>query len=118
MATSLRTLDDGAWLSVNDARTVGASEIWRLATTEFCACGTAHVLLESFYGVSVDGPEVAVGAVGQCIDCGEQGSIDHLPVGRIVDGEFRWYEPGTVQSTAEPSLAAQESPVSPRGGEN
>lgn len=118
MTTSLRTLDDGAWISVNDSRAVGVSEIWPLATTAFCGCETAHLLLEAFYDVSVAEGRIVAGAVGQCIACGESGSIDGLPVGRVIEGEFYRYDPGTVQATIEPRTASQESPASPRAGEN
>lgn len=98
MTIALRTLDDGAWISVNDSREVGVSDVWTLANGRFCDCEPAHVLLEGFYDVGVDGPTVVVGAVGRCLDCGERDSIERLPVGRIVEGRFSPYGPEAVQS--------------------
>lgn len=99
MAISLRTLDDGAWLSVDDAREVGVSDVWALPRGAFCECRPAHVLLEGFLDVGVDGSTVAVGAVGQCLECGRRDAIDRLPVGRIVDGEFRRFGPEGLQTS-------------------
>ncbi|WP_323171895.1 hypothetical protein [Natrialba sp. PRR66] len=99
MAIALRTLDDGAWISVNDSREVGVSDIWALPTREFCSCETPHVLLEAFSAVHVSDHRVLADAVGMCIECGTRDSIDSLPVGRIVDGEFKPYEPAGVHST-------------------
>ncbi|WP_247002104.1 hypothetical protein [Halosolutus gelatinilyticus] len=104
MAIALRTLDDGAWISVNDSRQVSVSDVWTLSRGAFCDCEPAYVLLEAFVDVSVDGPIVAVDAVGQCLECGERDPIDRLPVGRMVDGEFEPYEPEGVQSRIEPIL--------------
>jgi hypothetical protein len=101
MAVRLRTLDDGAWISVNDSRAVGVSDIWPLASTEFCDCRTAQVLLEAFYDVCVADGWIVADAVGQCIDCGASGPIEHLAVGRIVDGRFRAVDPAHVQSRLE-----------------
>lgn len=103
MAVSVRTLDDGAWISVNDSRAVGVSQIWPISRYDFCDCQTAHLLLEAFYDVGVDDHRIVAGVVGQCIDCGTKDSIDDLPVGRIVDGEFYAYEPGRTQSVLEPT---------------
>ncbi|ELZ02054.1 hypothetical protein C482_05631 [Natrialba chahannaoensis JCM 10990] len=105
MTIALRTLDDGAWISVNDSREVGVSDIWTLPGHEFCNCETPHVLLEAFSGVDLRGVDthVIADAVGMCIDCGTRDGIDSLVVGRIVDGEFKRYEPGSVQ---RPSVAA------------
>jgi len=101
MAVRVRTLDDGAWISVNDSRVVGVSDIWPLAVTDFCDCPTAQVLLEAFYDVGVADGWIVAGAVGQCIDCGTSGSIEHLAIGRIVDGTFRPVEPDRVQARLE-----------------
>ncbi len=102
MAIALRTLDDGAWISVNDSREVGVSDIWTLACGHFCACEPASVLLEGFTGVRVDGETIVANAVGQCLECGQRSGLDGLPVGRIVDGRFERYDPAGVQSTLEP----------------
>ncbi|MCL9813602.1 hypothetical protein [Natranaeroarchaeum aerophilus] len=102
MVVSVRTLDDGAWISVNDSRAVGVSQIWPIARHGFCECEVAHLLLEAFYDVGVDEHRIVAGVVGQCIDCGTEGSIDTLPVGRIIDGDFYAYDSGQVQSLLEP----------------
>ena len=102
MSIALRTLDDGAWISVNDAREVSVSDVWTLSAGVFCDCEPAYVLLEGFYDVSVDRSVVATGTVGQCLECGTRDSIERLPVGRIVDGEFEPYDPPGIQTTTEP----------------
>ncbi|NHN48360.1 hypothetical protein G9464_12240 [Halostella sp. JP-L12] len=102
MTVPVRTLDDGAWISVNNARAVSNSDIWPLASYDFCDCDVAHVLCEAFYDVSIHRGVVAVGAVGQCIGCGAKDTIDALPVGRVVDGEFYQFEPGSFQAVNEP----------------
>ncbi|USZ70923.1 hypothetical protein [Natronosalvus halobius] len=124
MAISLRTLDDGAWISVDDSRTVGASDVWTLARGQFCRCEPAYVLLEGFTDVGVDGTSVVAGAVGRCLECGCHSSVERLPVGRVVDGEFERYEASAVQARLEPSFgeavesARQIPPEGARGGEN
>ncbi|UTF54263.1 hypothetical protein [Natronosalvus rutilus] len=124
MAISLRTLDDGAWISVNDSRTVGASDVWTLARGRFCRCEPAYVLFEGFTDVGVDGTSVVAGAVGRCLECGRHDSLERLPVGRIVDGEFERYEASAVQATLEPvsgravEPGRQIPPEGARGGEN
>ena len=102
MTVAVRTLDDGAWISINDSRAVSNSGIWPLTHYDFCDCDVAYVLLESFYDVGIDHHEVVVGTIGQCIECGHQDSIDDFPVGRIVDGEFYAYEASEFQSLIEP----------------
>ncbi|WP_135820576.1 hypothetical protein [Halostella litorea] len=97
MTVPVRTLDDGAWISVNNARAVSNSEVWPVSGAGVCDCEVAHLLPESFYDVSVGRDAVAVGAIVQCIDCGGHGTIDALPVGRVVDGEFREFDPGAVR---------------------
>lgn len=92
MTVALRILDDGAWLSVNDRREVSVSELWRLDAPEFCDCELADFLAEGFLDTAVDGRTVALHAYGQCIACGASGTVGPLPVGRIVNGEFRGYD--------------------------
>ena len=99
MATSLRTFDEGAWISVDDSREVGVSDVWALPDDEFCSCETSHVLLEAFSETWIEGADVVASGVGMCIDCGARESIDRLPVGRLVDDEFKRYEPGAGHST-------------------
>lgn len=102
MSIALRTLDDGAWISVNDSRQVSVSDVWTLSRGVFCDCMPAYVLLEAFLDVRVDGSIVFAETVGQCLECGERASIDRLPVGRIVNGTFEPYDPEAVQSVLEP----------------
>ena len=102
MSIALRTLDDGAWISVNDSRQVSVSDVWTLSRGVFCECEPAYVLLEAFLDVRVDGPIVFAKTVGQCLECGERASIDRLPVGRIVDRTFKPYDPEAIQSVLEP----------------
>ncbi|WP_076611026.1 hypothetical protein [Natronorubrum thiooxidans] len=102
MSIALRTLDDGAWISVNDSRQVSVSDVWTLSCGVFCECEPAYVLLEAFLDVRVDDSIVVAEAVGQCLECGVRDSITRLPVGRIVDGEFESYDPEAVQSVLEP----------------
>jgi hypothetical protein len=89
MSVSLRVLDDGAWLSVNDTRRVSVSELWRFDDPEFCACDLPDAVVEGLVETGVDGRTVAVRAVVQCIACGAKGTTGWLPVGRVLDGEFR-----------------------------
>lgn len=102
MTIAVRTLDDGAWISVNDSRQVSVSDVWTLSQGVFCDCEPAYVLLEAFVDVGVDGSVVVADAVGQCLECGVRDSIDRLPVGRMVDGDFCPYDPEAVQSRVEP----------------
>ncbi|MFD1565832.1 hypothetical protein ACFR99_20115 [Haloarchaeobius amylolyticus] len=97
MSIALRTLDDGAWISVNDSRQVSVSDVWSLATGAFCDCSPAYVLLEAFVDVGVDGSTVVAHAVGQCLECGTRDSIEQLPVGAMIDGDFHPYDPEGVQ---------------------
>ncbi|ELY40977.1 hypothetical protein [Natronorubrum sulfidifaciens] len=103
MSIALRTLDDGAWISVNNSRQVSVSDVWTLSRGVFCDCKPAYVLLEAFLDVRVDGPTVVAEAVGQCLECGVRETITYLPVGRIVDGTFEPVDPETVQSVLEPA---------------
>ena len=47
MSVSLRVLDDGAWVSVNDAREVSVSELWRLDDPSFCGCELPDFVVEN-----------------------------------------------------------------------
>lgn len=102
MPIALRTLDDGAWISVNDSRQVSVSDVWTLSRGVFCDCEPAYVLLEGFFDADVDGRVVVTGAVGQCLECGTRDTIERLPVGRMVEGEFQPYDPERVQWRVEP----------------
>lgn len=82
MTVSVRILDDGAWLSVDDERAVGVGGLWRLGG--FCDCATADFVLEGFTHVGVAGRTVEVRVYGTCIRCDESATTDWLPVGRIL----------------------------------
>jgi hypothetical protein len=87
MATRLRLLDDAAWVSVNDAREVGTSEVWPVADS-FCSCALAWLVVEAYTDVGADGRRVEARAHGHCVSCGEAGTTSWLPVGKVTDGEF------------------------------
>ena len=108
MSVSLRILDDGAWVSVNDERRVAVSQLWPVAGV--CRCALADFLVEGFTDVSVDGLTVTVEAHGTCVRCGQSGTADTLPVGRIVDGEFRELATGTVRPPPTAPTFRQVSP--------
>lgn len=103
MGVSLRILDDGAWVSVDDDRRVAVSELWPVAGV--CRCAVGDFLVEGFTDVSVDGRTVSVEAYGTCVRCGESGTAAALPVGRVVDGEFHELSTGAVR----PSPTAPDS---------
>lgn len=83
MTTSVHQLDDGAWLSVNDARCINVSDLWWLARHDFCACEMADFLAEGFVEIGVDPPDVEGRIAGQCIECGESGVTEWLTLGRV-----------------------------------
>jgi hypothetical protein len=87
MATRLRLLDDAAWVSVNDTRAVGTSEVWPVADS-FCACELAWLVVEAYVEVGVDGRRVEARAHGHCVTCGDAGTTDWLAVGRVTDDGF------------------------------
>jgi hypothetical protein len=89
MSIALRVLDDGAWVSVNDERRVSVSELWRVHDPEFCACDLSDLVVENFQTVGVEGRTVEARVYGQCIACGTKAETSWLPVGRVVDGEYR-----------------------------
>jgi len=88
VTTRLRVLDDGAWISVDDARAVRVGELWRLDSPDFCACAPTDLVVQNFQDVGVDGRTVETRIYGQCIACGETGITGWLPVGAVRDGEF------------------------------
>lgn len=88
MTTRLRLLDDAAWVSVDDERTAGASEVWPVADC-FCSCDVAFLVVEAFTEVGADGRRVDSRVHGHCVTCGESGTTDWLPVGRVTDAGFR-----------------------------
>jgi hypothetical protein len=92
---TLRTLDDGAWVSVNDTRRAGASEVWLVDWD--CPCPLAELLVEGVVETGVDGRTVAARVYGRCIRCGTSGTTDWTPVGRVADGEFFELAAGAVR---------------------
>ncbi|UPV75568.1 hypothetical protein M0R89_05745 [Halorussus limi] len=98
MVVSIHQLDDGAWLSVNDSRSVPVSELWLLARHDFCECEPADFLAEGFVEVGVDWPDVEGRIAGQCVRCGASGVTDWLALGRVerATGEFRRVDPSSV----------------------
>lgn len=116
MTVSLRTLDDGAWVSVDDERRVGASELWYVAGV--CGCPVADFVLEGITGVAVDGRTVAAETYGTCIRCGESVTTDPVPVGRLVDGGFEPLAAGAVRVPGGGDTNEQVSPVSGTPGED
>ncbi|MFB6159865.1 MAG: hypothetical protein ABEJ61_01660 [Haloferacaceae archaeon] len=96
MTVSVRTLDDGAWVSVNDGRRAGASEVWVVEWD--CPCALAELLVEGVVGTAVDGRTVAARVYGRCIRCGTSGTTGWTPVGRVVDGTFHELAAGAVRS--------------------
>lgn len=107
MSVALRLLDDGAWVSVNDQRRVSVSELWRFPDPEFCDCELPDLVVEGFLDVGADGRTVETRVYGQCIACGTKSTTGWLPVGRIVDGEFRDID---RQSVLRPTVAASSGP--------
>ncbi|WP_313694526.1 hypothetical protein [Halorarum halobium] len=116
MTVSLRTLDDGAWVSVADERRVGASELWYVAG--ICACPVADFVVEGITDVAVDGRTVAAETYGTCIRCGEGVSTDPVPVGRLVAGAFEPLAAGAVRVPGGADGGRQVSPASGTSGED
>ncbi|WP_276299669.1 hypothetical protein [Halorussus lipolyticus] len=83
MVVSIHQLDDGAWLSVNDERSVPVSELWLLGQHDFCDCDLADFLAEGFVEVGVEWPAVEARVAGQCVACGASGVTDWLTLGRV-----------------------------------
>ncbi|GAA0201971.1 hypothetical protein ACFFQF_02155 [Haladaptatus pallidirubidus] len=89
MVIAVRTLDEGAWVNVNNTRIVGVSNVWKLARHDICDCGVAFFVVEVFTDVGVDGRRVEARAGGQCIGCGERGTTGWLQVGKMGESRFR-----------------------------
>lgn len=89
MVHRLRLLDDAAWVSVNDAREAGASELWPAVDAGVCACEPAWLVVQAFVEVGVDGRRIDARAAVQCIECGGEGTTAWLPVGRVDEDGFR-----------------------------
>lgn len=88
MATRVRLLDDAAWVSVNDTRVAGVSEVWPVADA-FCSCALTWLGVEAFVEVGVIGRRVDARSHGHCVVCGESGTTNWLSVGRVTDDGFR-----------------------------
>jgi hypothetical protein len=99
VTTRLRVLDDGAWISVDDSREVRVSELWRLDAPDLCECALTDLVVENFQSVGADGSTVEVQVYGQCIACGEAGTTDWIPVGRVRGGEFAELDRSAVRSS-------------------
>lgn len=115
MSVALRILDDGAWLSVNDQRRVSVSELWRVADPAFCRCALPDLVVEGFVDAGVEGRTVCVRVYGQCIACGEAGTTGWVPVGRVVDGEYRDLDRESVLAPAGVAPVDGPAPVAVRG---
>lgn len=111
MAHSLRTLDDGAWVSVDDRREAGTSELWRVRGV--CDCQVGDLLVENVVAVGVDARTVTARVAGRCLVCDRETVTDYLPVGRVVDGTYRPLAEGTVRSP----INQQRVPVSESSGD-
>ena len=96
MTIEVHTLDDGAWISVDNERQLSVSGLWRLANHDFCPCEEADVLVKAFREVGVSGRNVEARIVGECIRCGTDGITDWVTVGRVLDGEFYSVVPESV----------------------
>ena len=92
MSVAVRILDDGAWLSVNDERRVSVSELWRLTAPDFCTCDHPDFLTQGFLSARAGGQTIAVETYGECIQCGTDGIVGHVPVGSVIDGVFHGYD--------------------------
>lgn len=101
--TAVRILDDGAWVSVNDARRVSVSELWRLVDPTFCTCEMPDFAVEGFIEAGTDGRRITARAYGTCIACGTENATGWVPLGRIVDGTFEPYD----RTVLDPVTAAE-----------
>jgi hypothetical protein len=109
--TRLRTLDDGAWVSVNDRRRAGASELWRVRGV--CDCPVADLLVEGIVDVGVDGRTITARVAGRCLACGDETVTGHLAVGRVVDGSYRPLADDAVRVVAGESARSRVGGTEP-----
>lgn len=98
MAIAVRTLDEGAWVNVENTRIVGVSNVWKLARHGICDCDVSFFVVEVFTDVGVDGRWVEARAGGQCIGCGEHGTTGWLQIGKMGEDSFRPVEVEGVHS--------------------
>jgi len=110
MTTDVHQLDDGAWVSVNDSREVNVSNLWRLATHDFCSCRLADFLAEGFVEVGADGANVEGRIAGRCIQCGEEGVTDWLTLGRV-DPRTDEFRPVVPESVHHPRRRSRPDPT-------
>ncbi|ESP88450.1 hypothetical protein [Candidatus Halobonum tyrrellensis] len=116
MVVSLRILDDGAWVSVDDERRVSVSELWPVVGA--CDCAVSDFLVEGFTGVAVDGRTVGVEAYGTCVRCGEATTVGPLAVGRVIRGSFYPLSTRTVRVAPSADSYRQEYLPSGSRGED
>lgn len=124
MALSVRVFDDGAWISVGGDRVVGVGELWQLEDHSLCDCED-DLIVEGFDDADLvarderevvgerdaDGDDQEVASdernvvrartLGRCLDCGTQGFVGWVDVGRVVDGDFDRFD--------EPRVAGEEA---------
>jgi len=102
--TEVHQLDDGAWISVNDSREVGVSDLWLLSDHGVCDCEVADFLAEGVVAVGVDPPDVQARFAGRCIRCGTEAVTGWLTVGRADPrtGDFRAVDPESIHRPADP----------------
>lgn len=116
MAPSVRVFDDGAWISVGGDRVVGVGELWQLEDHSLCDCED-DLIVEGFDDADLvtrderdvaredgagDGESDVVRArtLGRCLDCGTQGFVGWVDVGRVDDGGFDRFDEPTVHAPA------------------
>jgi hypothetical protein len=110
VTTKVHTLDDGAWISVDNERRLSVSGLWRLARHDFCPCEEADVLVEAFREVGVSHPDIEARIVGECIRCGTDGITDWVTVGRVVDDDFYPVVPESVHLPGRSVVRSRSRP--------
>ncbi|MGZ0746856.1 hypothetical protein [Haloparvum sp. AD34] len=105
MAPSVRVFDDGAWISVGGDRVVGVGELWRLENHSLCDCED-DLIVEGFDDADLVAREDRAGdserdvvrarTLGRCLECGTQGFVGWVDVGRVADGSFARFDEPTV----------------------
>ncbi|MFA9516193.1 hypothetical protein ACERIT_03075 [Halopenitus sp. H-Gu1] len=116
MTVSLRTLDDGAWVSLNDERRAGTSELWYVKG--ICGCPIADFVVEGITDVSVDGGTIAAETYGRCIQCGHSTSTGPIPIGRVREGRYEPLATAAVRRPGGRREVRKDSPVSGSSGED
>lgn len=106
MATTVRHVDRGAWLSVDGTREFGVSGLWRFTDETFCDCDVSDFLAEGFAEISVDWIRIEARLAGRCIQCGSEGTTGWLTLGRMVETDELRFHPvdaDAVQILSPPS---------------